>query len=174
MQRQITEILALAVGVAAVIGGVLATVPARAADRQDLGELATRVQGFAGMPPHLDPRLILPACAVPSLGWAVPGHSVAVVCDAPAWRINVPVDAPIVAVARAIAPEPPAIRRGDRVTVEAGGQGFMVAIEAVAEADAAQGRIRLKNAASGAHLTGALTPGGQVVLTGLSPVVNSR
>ena len=41
----------------------------------------------------------------------------------------------------------PLVRRGDRVVVEMGGEGWLVAIEGVAEADARGDRVMVKTAA---------------------------
>ena len=109
--------------------------------------LAARVEAFAGARASVDPRLILPDCAAPQLDWAGPG-SVSVRCAAPAWQVFVPVTA-------APSPAPvavpasfgtPLVRRGDNVVVEMGGEGWLVAIEGVAEADARGDRVMVKTA----------------------------
>ncbi|KPF71752.1 hypothetical protein IP88_10560 [alpha proteobacterium AAP81b] len=129
-------------------------------------DLEALVTGFAGAPAVVDPRLILPACPAPTLAWATPG-SVEVRCAAPAWRIFVPAGSarsPTPAPAPVTAtPDRPAIRRGDRVVVEAGGAGFVVAMEATAAGDARDGRVALRTA-SGRALTGHIGGDGRVRL----------
>lgn len=139
-------------------------------------KLQTMVEAFAGGPASVDPRLILPACPAPALGWAGAG-SVEVRCAAPAWRIFVPAGrgagamapvTPLPGPAAIGAPprEPPPIRRGDRVMVEAAGSGFTVAMETTATADARDGRVALRTA-TGRALTGVIAADGRVTLTGL-------
>lgn len=121
--------------------------------------LQARVEAFTGRPAIVDPRLILPDCATPAIGWA--GASVAVTCAAPAWRVFVPV----VGVAVAAAPfAPPSIRRGDRVVVEISGPGFVVGLETVADGDARDGRVPLR--AGGRRLTGIIGADGRVRING--------
>ena len=56
------------------------------------------------------------------------------------------------------------LARGDRVLVEAGGQGWAVSIEAEAERDSDGNRIALKSAA-GRRFTGRIEEGGKIVLS---------
>ena len=108
--------------------------------------LTARVEAFAGARASVDPRLILPDCAAPQLDWAGPG-SVSVHCAAPAWQVFVPVSAaPVPAAAVSASFGAPLVRRGDRVVVEMGGDGWLVAIEGVAEADARGDRVMVKTA----------------------------
>jgi hypothetical protein len=96
----------------------------------------------------VDPRLILPDCAAPQLEWAGP-RSVSVRCAAPVWQVFVGIQGEIAAPAMVQARESggqPLVRRGDRVVVEVGGEGFLVAVEGVAEADARDGRVMVKTA----------------------------
>lgn len=161
--------------------GLAAPVDAGAA-RMPLDRLAALVATFAASPGRIDPRLLLPDCAAPVLSWAVPARTVAVDCPAPAWRLNVPVDAPPVAGSQVSTPAPraaaPLVRRGDRVLVEAAGAGFAVGVAAIAEADSRDGRVALRNIATGTRLTAQLEADGRVVLPGLSrslsSVVNRR
>lgn len=139
-------------------------------------ELQAMVEAFAQAPATVDPRLILPACPTPALAWAGSG-SVEVRCAAPAWRIFVPAgrgQAAAIPSAPTLAPlaigtvtrEPPSIRRGDRVMLEATGAGFTVAMETTAAGDARDGRVPLRTAA-GRALTGVIAADGRVTLTGL-------
>lgn len=109
--------------------------------------LAARVEAFAGAKATVDPRLILPDCAQPQLDWAGPG-SVWVRCAAPAWQVFVPVSGTATPVSAPAAAGfgAPLVRRGDRVVVEMGGDGWLVAIEGVAEADARGDRVMVKTA----------------------------
>lgn len=149
---------------------------AAALDRMRLDRLALLINDFAGSPGQIDPRLLLPDCAAPVLGWAIPETTVAVDCPGPVWRLNISVAAraaPAVRVA-ALRPAAPLVRRGDRIRVEQSGEGFAVGIEAVAEADARDGRVMLRNPATGTRLTAHIDADGRAVLPVLSAVVNRR
>ena len=145
--------------------------------------LQVQVEAFAGQTALVDPRLLLPACARPDFAWASGGRSVVVHCGAPEWRVFIPVgeggSAPPMPVALPT-PEPrpdsmaPAIRRGDRVSLEIGGDGFVIAMDAVAEADSRDGRVALRAGAGGRLLYGIVDADGQVRLRGLSAMVNDR
>lgn len=110
-----------------------------AAQMIEPARLQAAAEMFAGRPVVVDPRLLLPACRTPALAWGPGGRSVAISCTAPAWQVFVPLaDGPAPAAAPAAVPTAtprPAIRRGDRVTVEAAGPGFVIAMDAVAEND---------------------------------------
>ena len=124
--------------------------------------LAARIALFTGASVTLDPHLAPPDCTVAlQIAWVPPGRgAVSVGCAAPAWRLFVPVAAPV-------SPVPPAIRRGDVVAVVAAGPGFRISVDAVAEADAAAGtRVRLRNKASGEPLQALVGADGQMWLTG--------
>ncbi len=138
--------------------------------------LQAQVEAFAGRPAMVDPRLMLPACGRPEIGWAPGGRSVMVRCRAPEWRVFVPVGGATVAPVAAVATRDsgPAIRRGDRVTVEAGGDGFVIGMEAVAEADARDGRVALRPANGGRRLYGSVGDDGRVRIRGLNDMVNGR
>lgn len=140
--------------------------PARAQNFQSTEALDAIVAQFTGKPigaeggatAAVDKRLKLAACAAPQLDWRTPAHDAVVVrCMAPQWRIFVPVDAlpqpkpAAAAAAAAAAPALPAakpqpvIRRGDAVTIEAGGEGFAITREGIAMADApAGGRLTVR------------------------------
>ncbi|MBU6166044.1 MAG: hypothetical protein KGQ52_07915 [Alphaproteobacteria bacterium] len=130
----------------------------------DVARLRQQVSGFAGAAARLDPALVVPRCPDPALSWART-DVVRVDCAAPAWTLYVPLDLPgpaAVGPPRA-APARPAIRRGDRVMVESGGNGFAVTLEAEAERDADGSRIALKTPA-GRRLIGRIEDGGRVVI----------
>ena len=104
-------------------------------------------------------------------------------CAAPEWRVFIPVgeggavvpmqvDAAMPAPRREIAT--PGIRRGDRISLEVGGAGFVIAMDAVAEADSRDGRVALRPVAGGRRLYGVIDDDGHVRLRGLSTVVNGR
>ncbi len=159
-----------------------------------LATLQAQVERFAGRPAVIDPRLLLPDCARPDFAFAAAGRSVRVHCAAPEWIVYVnvgdsvtPAIAEVAArlpeAAPAVAPDStaatagrsaPMIRRGDRVMVETGGDGFVVAMEAVAENDSRDGRVALRSAGGGRRLAGILMPDGRVTLAGLNTVVNGR
>jgi flagella basal body P-ring formation protein FlgA len=54
----------------------------------------------------------------------------------------------------------PLVRRGDRVVVEVGGEGWLVAVEGVAEADARDGRVMIK--AGNKRLSGIIGSDGHI------------
>lgn len=147
--------------------------------------LQAKVEAFAGRPVMVDPRLMLPVCGRIETSWAVGGRSVMAHCAAPEWRVFIPVEgdaaaAPVAASPslRDAVPSPrdpgPAIRRGDRVTVEAGGDGFVIGMDAVAEADARDGRVAVRPANGGRRLYGFVGDDGHVRIRGLNEMVNSR
>lgn len=138
----------------------LALLPAPAAAQvrfQDTGAIDIAVAAFTGhgvgeeggARTKVDARLKLAACPLPQLDWRGSFQdSVVVRCDAPAWRIYVPVKMPPQAarpVAAAASPAAvtakaePVIRRGDPVTVEAGNAGFSITRDGIAVGDAAPG-----------------------------------
>jgi hypothetical protein len=151
-----------------------------AADLMSPLTLQAQVEAFVGQPVMIDPRLMLPACGRPEIGWAPGRRSVMVHCAVPEWRVFVPVGGgPAASVAPAAPAAPPrdaapAIRRGDRVAVEAGGNGFVIGMEAVAEADSRDGRVALRPVNGGRRLYGLVDGDGRVTIHGLNPMVNGR
>jgi flagella basal body P-ring formation protein FlgA len=124
--------------------------------------LAARVEAFSGAAAMVDPRLILPDCAAPQLEWAGP-RSVSVRCAAPMWQVFVAVQGENAGPAVVQVREnngAPLVRRGDRVVVEVGGEGWLVAVEGVAEADARGDRVMVK--AGNKRLAGVIGPDGHV------------
>ena len=143
--------------------------------------LQMQVEAFAGKAALVDPRLLLPACGRPDFAWASGGRSVMVQCAAPEWRVFIPVGeggaaaaTPPTVPAAQHDSAAPAIRRGDRVSLEIGGAGFVIAIDAVAEADSRDGRVALRPVAGGKRLHGVIDDDGHVRLRGLSTMVNGR
>ena len=134
-------------------------------------DMAARVQAFAGRPAIVDQRLVLPECPALILGWAS-AQSVAVSCAAPEWRVFVPVIA--AAMPQMLSVSAPPIRRGDRVVVEAGGEGFYVGMDTVAESDSRDGRVTLRAPGSGRRLVGSIEADGRVRINGLNPMVSGR
>lgn len=132
----------------------------------DLTALGAQVSDYAGHPVTIDTRLRLPACGHPPI--VAPGPSpasIAVECTAPAWHIFVADRARQVTAA----PAGKLVSRGDPVSVVAGGPGFRVTVEGVAENDAGAGeRLRVRDAATGARLTGVVAADGSVALAGYS------
>ena len=156
--------------IAALINGLLA-----GAGLMSPAALQTRVEAFSGQPALVDPRLLLPACTRPDFAWVAGGRSIMVRCAAPVWRVFVPVgESGVVAAVAAPAPLPafvpravseaPAVRRGERVTLEVGGDGFVIGMDAVAESDSRGGRVPLR--AGGRRLTGVIGDDGHVRLRG--------
>lgn len=153
-------------------------------------ELQARVEAFAGKSALVDPRLLLPACARPDLAMAAGGRSVMVRCVSPEWRVFVPVGeggavgpTPAVVPAAAVAPagtevglprQVPAVRRGDQVTLEIGGDGFVIGMAAIADADSRDGRVALRAVAGGRRLYGVVGDDGRIRLRGLNTMVNGR
>ena len=147
-------------------------------------DLQAQVEAFAGKPAFVDPRLLLPACARPEMAFVVAGRSVLVRCAAPEWRVFVPVGQAgrvddLVSTHQAAFDAPaslpsPVVRRGDRVTLEVGGDGFVIGMETVADADARDGRVALRSVAGGRRLHGIVGDDGRVRLRNLSGVVNDR
>lgn len=142
------------------------------------GRLQAAAEIFAGRPVVVDPRLLLPACRDPALAWGPAARSVAISCAVPAWQVFVPLadgqPPAVVPVAGPAAGSRPSIRRGDRVTVEAAGPGFVIGMAAVADADARDGRVLLRPDGGGKRLTGIIGDDGRVRLTGLTTMVNGR
>ena len=160
------------------------------------GRLQAAAEMFAGRPVVVDPRLLLPACRNPALAWGPAARSVAISCAAPAWQVFVPladgqpptvvaVTAPAgvtsFAASAGVTPSAapaagirPAIRRGDRVTVETTGPGFVIGMAAVADADARDGRVLLRPDGGGKRFTGIIDDDGRVRLTGLTTLANGR
>lgn len=138
----------------------LAPLPAVAQTRfQDTVAIDVAVQAFTGKRigeeggarTPVDKRLKLAACDLPQLDWRGSYQdSVVVRCDAPAWRIFVPIVVPprapqsvIAAAAAPVATAPvkaePVIRRGDPITLEVGSAGFSITRDAIAMGDAPAG-----------------------------------
>lgn len=156
----------LAIGVA---GLVVLLYSGRAAGQlpgglHDVPALRAAVERFAGAAARLDARLVVPRCPAPALSWAR-ADVVRADCSDPAWTLYVPVAVParVAAVAGPAARPRPAVRRGDRVAVEAIGPGFVIVMEAEAERDADGARVALKGPA-GRRFTARIEEGGRLVL----------
>lgn len=128
----------------------------------DVPALRAAVERFAGAAARLDARLVVPRCPSPALSWAR-ADVVRADCADPAWTLYVPVAVPAVAAAPVTARARPAVRRGERVAVEASGPGFVIMMEAEAERDADGARVALKGPA-GRRFTGRIEEGGRIVL----------
>lgn len=130
----------------------LALFLAAAAATADLNQIDIAVARFTGAAigesggalQPVDRRLRLNRCAAPlALAWRTARQdSVVVQCpDVGGWRLYVPV----VAQMAAALPEPPAILRGDAVTIAVAGEGFTVSRPGEAmEAGPAGGWIRVR------------------------------
>lgn len=128
---------------------------------QDVAKLRASVERFAGAPARIDAQLVVARCPSPALSWAR-ADVVRADCADPVWTLYVPVAAAPASAAPA-ARAKPAIRRGERVSVEAGGPGFVIIMDAEAERDADGSKIALKTA-TGRRFTGRIADGGKVVL----------
>lgn len=144
------------------------TAPVSASGLHPLDRLAADLTQVAGRPVAVDPRLLLPACA--AVEYRPEPGGIAATCASPAWTVHVPVaDAaaqPAAAVtARSLPPAQPspAFRRGDRVSVAAGGTGYEVTLTADVEGQAPGGRLLLRGPA-GQRLNARLGPDGRVEL----------
>jgi flagella basal body P-ring formation protein FlgA len=113
---------------------LLGAVPAQAQERADLAAIDRAVSAFTGVPAGqpggaaapVDRRLRLAACpAAPVLGWyGAARDAVEVRCPvAGGWKLYVPLASAAPHEPRATAP---AINRGDSVTIEVSGAGFVV------------------------------------------------
>lgn len=129
---------------------------------QDVPALRASVERFAGAAARLDDRMVVPRCPSPALSWAR-ADVVRADCADPVWTLYVPVAVPMAAAGAAPARAKPAVRRGERVLVEASGPGFAVLMEAEAERDADGARVALKGPA-GRRFTGRIEDGGRIVL----------
>ena len=153
---------------AAGLAALLEAAPGRTqplAALHDVAALAAQVRGFAQAAPRLDPRLVVPRCPAPALSWAR-ADVVRVDCAGPAWTLYVPVAAPggLAAISSAAAQRArPAVKRGERVIVEATGPGFAVSMEAQAERDAEGDRVALKGP-GGRRFTARIEDSGKLVL----------
>lgn len=105
----------------------------------------------------VDARLKLAQCPLPQLDWrGAFQDAVVVTCDTPRWRIYVPIKLPPqaarpqVAAAALIPVAPPpkpemVIKRGDPITIEAGGACFSITRDGTAMGDApAGGRLLVR------------------------------
>lgn len=128
----------------------------------DVPALRAAVERFAGAAARMDARLVVPRCPAPALSWAR-ADVVRADCSDPVWTLYVPVAVPAMAGAPAAARARPAVRRGERVAVEASGPGFVIMMEAEAERDADGARVALKGPA-GRRFTGRIEDGGRIVL----------
>ena len=136
------------------LAALLAATPAAAQPFQDTAGLDRAVVAFTG---HalgetggaravVDTRLKLAPCPTVSLSWRTEAHDAVVIsCLGPEWRIFVSVIGTVAApgvAARAVprlAAQPPVIKRGDPVTIEAGQDGFSITREGIAMGDAPAG-----------------------------------
>ncbi len=161
--------------------------PAGAAPMIAPARLQAAAEMFAGQAVVVDPRLLLPACRDPAIAWGPGGRSVAINCAAPVWQVFVPLAAGASSVTAGASPaaapvpppaavvaERPRIRRGDRVTVETAGPGFVIGMAAVADADSRDGRVLLRPDGGSRRMTGIIGDDGRVRLGGLNPLVNGR
>ena len=126
---------------------------------QDLADLGIQVAAATGRQVVIDPRLRLPRCEHPPVIDVGP-VATSIACTAPAWRFFAAASAPRTGLH-------PIVDRGDTVTVVAGGNGFRVALDAVAENRAAAGEtVRLRVVSTGARLIAQVAPDGSATIPG--------
>jgi flagella basal body P-ring formation protein FlgA len=162
--------------------GLLAATPAAAGAFQDTAGLDRAVAAFTG---HalgetggaravVDTRLKLAPCPTVSLSWRTEAHDAVVIsCLGPEWRIFVPVigrvadPTPAAAPAPKLAAQPPVIKRGDPVTIEAGRNGFSITREGIAMGDAAPGaRVLIRVADAKTPVQAVAVESGRATLPG--------
>lgn len=162
---------------------LLAAAPALAQPFQDTAGLDRAVAAFTG---HalgetggaravVDTRLKLAPCPTVSLSWRTEAHdSVVISCLGPEWRIFVPVIGRVAdptpaaaAPAPKLAAQPPVIKRGDPVTIEAGQNGFSITREGIAMGDApAGGRVLIRVADARTPVQAVAVESGRATLPG--------
>lgn len=129
--------------------------------RADAAELRRQAEAFAGGPVSVDPRLNVPACASYRFEWtSAQKRALSAGCGDAAWRITLPVGG-----MREVAsgPREYRIRRGEQVQVAVEGGGFVVRMEAVAEANGAIGEsIPVRNGRSGNRFTARIAEDGSL------------
>jgi flagella basal body P-ring formation protein FlgA len=143
---------------------LLAGVPGPVAG-ETVETVRARAAALAGRPVALDPRHLVPACPQPhAIDWREAEKlTMVIACPELGRRLVLPVLGGGQQGARGPGTAP-LVRRGERVVVVAGGEGFRVSVEAVAEASAGAGeRVALRNSASGQRFTARVEPDGQVV-----------
>ena len=126
--------------------------------------LRAQAEAFAGRPVLLDPRVQVPACAAAiAVHWRDAAERVLVAtCVATGWRLVIPV-----AGVEREAVSQPVVRRGEPVTVRAGGAGFTVRMEAVSEGEGRPGgRVLVRNLRTGERFAAEIGADGQLWLAG--------
>jgi hypothetical protein len=163
--RAMAHIAIALAGLAVIVLARPASAEGRAPALHDAAALLAEVEAFAGARPgvqaRLDPRLVVPYCPATALAWAR-ADVVRVDCAAPAWTLYVPITAAVNGAASR-PPGRPAIRRGEKLVVEAAGPGFTVTMAGEAERDADGARVTVKSPA-GRRFTARIADDGRLVL----------
>lgn len=147
---------------------------ASAAQAATGGDIRQRIDTFVGSEATavVDARLNFAACSQqPTIEWyGALGKALVVTCAAkPGWRFFVPVRAAGKSPTLVPAFTPPVVKRGDPVLIHAGGSGFRITAEGVAEQDGRVGaHIRVRNSGTGGTLRAVVESGGNVFLPGYS------
>jgi flagella basal body P-ring formation protein FlgA len=160
----------------------LAATPAVAGPFQDTAGLDRAVAAFTGRAlgetggarAVVDTRLKLAPCPTVSLSWRTEAHDAVVIsCLGPEWRIFVPVigriadPTPAATPAPKLAAQPPVIKRGDPVTIEAGQNGFSITREGIAMGDAPAGaRVLIRVADAKTPVQAVAVESGRATLPG--------
>lgn len=124
-------------------------------------QLRAQLEMASGGPVRIDPRIAIPPCAEP---WSTVARAGAydVHCASSGWRMVVPTGAPASA-ADGRAPGPVRVRRGESVVVEAGGPGFRIRADGIAEQDSRAGDlVRVRNLRTGARIQARLAEDGRL------------
>jgi flagellar basal body P-ring formation protein FlgA len=164
------------------LAALLAAAPALAQPFQDTAGLDRAVAAFTGHAlgetggarAAVDTRLKLAQCSTVSLSWRTEAHdSVVISCLGPEWRIFVPVigrvadPTPAAAPVAKLAAQPPVIKRGDPVTIEAGQNGFSITREGIAMGDAPAGaRVLIRVADARTPVQAVAVESGRATLPG--------
>lgn len=164
------------------LAALVAAAPAAAQPFQDTAGLDRAVVAFTGHAlgetggarTAIDTRLKLAPCPTVSLSWRTEAHDAVVVsCLGPEWRIFVAVVGTVAVRPQAAAPvpkiaaQPPVIKRGDPVTIEAGNNGFSITREGVAMGDAPAGaRVLVRVADAKAPVQAVAVESGRATLPG--------
>ncbi len=129
------------------------------------GPLKQQAEAFSGQPVSLDSRLSVPDCPDGlTFAWRSDARSSLIArCNATGWGLVIPVAA---GKALASARAPIIVRRGEPLQVIAGGKGFRVLVDGIAERDGRAGeRIVVRNQRSGRRMTVDIDADGAIMLS---------
>lgn len=134
--------------------------PAIANNFEDLAVLDARVAQL-GKADAIDPRIKLPSCPEPAVLDTASSGMIAIRCVPLGWRLRVPLR--METGNASLAPEKPAVRRGETVSVLIVGESYSVSYDGIAMDDGPVGSsIRVKFSTGGTFLTATITGAGEV------------